>query len=129
MKKFFMLLTILMVPCLALAQAATPPAAYAPPQWLTDVLTWVQGIPKVGPIVIMVLTGLSVVATLMTLLSTFLVSVKASIQGVAKLSGAVTVIDTVESIYQKIAPYVMFLSMYNVQKKDSDSSATTPAQK
>lgn len=127
MKRFLFALMFLF-PVMVLAQAASPApgavAVYVPPSWLTDILTWVQGLPKVGPIVLAVLTLLGMVCTLMTLLSTFLLSVKASIQGVAKLAGAVAVIDKVEAVYQKIAPYVQYLSMYNVQKKQDPPKAS-----
>lgn len=125
MKRLLAFALMLFMPVMVFAQVAAAPGAtaqYVPPVWLTAALTYVQGLPKVGPIVLMVLTAVAVVCTLMTALATFLLSVKASIQGIAKLAGAVTVIDTVEAWYQKIAPYVMYLSMYNVQKAPDNSS-------
>lgn len=118
--KYLYWLVLVLFPTAALAQIvqqAAPVAPYTPPVWIEQVLTWISTLPKVGPIVMLILTVLAVVCTLMTALATFLLTVKASIQGIAKLSGAVALIDKVEAVYQKIAPYVMYLSMYNAPKK------------
>lgn len=120
MKKIMVALGLILLPVMALAQAAAVAVApYQPPQWIQDVMNWLQALPKVGPIVALVIMVLGTVATVMTLLSTFLLGVKASIQGVAKLAGLVAVIDKVEAVYQKIAPYVQYLSMYNAKKVEN----------
>lgn len=120
MKKIMVALGLILLPVMALAQAAAVAVVpYQPPQWIQDVMNWLQALPKVGPIVALVIMVLGTVATVMTLLSTFLLGVKASIQGVAKLAGLVAVIDKVEAVYQKIAPYVQYLSMYNAKKVEN----------
>lgn len=128
MLKKLMLFSMLFVPCLAFAQAAGAPAPVAIPSWIVDVLTWLQAVPKIGPIVVAVVSVLGIVASVMTVLSTFLLGIKASIQGVASLAGLSSFIDKVEAIYQKIAPYFQYLSMYNAQKSQAvASTVATPA--
>lgn len=146
MKKALFSILFLM-PVLAMAQVATSPApvaspaqvvattvatvvtnpqpAWAPPQMVIDILNWVQNVPGVGPWVVKILMILATIATLMTVLATFLMGIKSSIQGIAKLAGLVTVIDAVENFYQKVAPYVQYLSMYNA-KLPIGGSGTKP---
>lgn len=119
MKKLLVLLGIITLPIIALAQAAPAVVApYVPPQWAQDIVTWLMQLPKIGPIVGMVLLTLGVVASLMTVVAAALDGFIKATSGMAKLAGADAFAQKILNGYSKIEPYVKYLSMYNVQKKD-----------
>lgn len=121
---------VLFMPALAFAQAAAAPVqtatVYVPPQWLVDILTWVQALPKVGPVVIIVLTAISVLATVMTVVSGFLEGIIKATSGIAALAGLDKFAQSLLDFYKKIEPYVKYLSMFNVQKAAATASPQDP---
>jgi hypothetical protein len=123
---------LLLFPVLVLAQAASPtPAAavsqavnalpvWAPPQWVIDILTWVQTLPVVGPYVVKGLSWLTTLCMLATVLATFVMGLLKGLSGSANLVSAIPALaklspiaDKIDSLYEKVVPYLQYFSMYN----------------
>jgi hypothetical protein len=126
MKSLFFLIA-LFVPVFAFADAAQAPA-WLPPQWLQDVLTWAQGLPTVGPFLVKGLMILSVVATVMTVVASAFFAIMKSLSKVLDSTKLSALSDKVDAVYEKIAPYLQYLSIYNAKLPDktSQDSAQKP---
>lgn len=97
------------------------------PGWLTMVLGILSSLPVVGPALLFVLKWMGVLCVALTCLSALLKGLSSSLKGVAKLAGFLSVVDKIQSIEDKVLPWVKYLSMFNVQKaelspKDSGSA-------
>lgn len=99
------------------------PAAEAPaddveiPSWVAPIVTWLQTVPTVGPILIEVLKWLGIVAAVLTALATLMQALAAAFVGVAKMAGFVEFANKAKAFLDKILAYVKYFSMFNVQKK------------
>jgi hypothetical protein len=92
---------------------------FMPPEWLVFVLNLLISIPKIGPILVMGLKYMSILGGLLTALSMFLVAVLKSLEMLSFYLKLEHVLKPVIDFIQKIMPWVKYLSMFNVQKKDS----------
>jgi hypothetical protein len=116
MKKVLFFL-LLLVPVVAMAQ--TTEDIWQAPAWLEKGMAYIVSVPKVGPVFETILLWLGAVSSLLTVLSTAFVGVGKSLVFVLKSVKLQEASAVVEKYGKKIAPYLKYLSSYNVQKKDS----------
>ena len=130
--KFLLVVMLLALPFLVLAQTAAPvvpvePPAWMPPQWLVSVLEWVQKLPKVGPVVVQILMWLSVVAVVLTAIHTAMLAVLKGLTPVLNMVKLEGLAKKINDLYEKVAPYIKYLSMYNAQlPKKEDKKEEKP---
>lgn len=96
-----------------------PPALHLPPPWLAKALDVASSVPIVGPIVVTAAKWLGVVASLATLLVTFLlglIRVLGPVLNLAKLASIAAAIQAFEN--GTIMYWLKFFSMYNAKKPD-----------
>lgn len=113
------LITSLFVTAMALADDAS--AALAPPpglEWVPSVLAFVQGLPKVGPIVAAIIKYLGAVAALMTVLAGAFRQTSLILSKSLGWMGMDAASAKVQAFCDKVYPILAWLGMQNVQKKD-----------
>lgn len=125
MKNFLFALLIFLLPTFAVAQTATQTVSPIP-SWVLDLLTYLQALPTVGPVLVTALNVLAVVAVVMTALAGCLQAVVTALAGVSSLAGAETVAQKLLGWYNDIEPYLKYFSMFNVQKTPVTPSVTNP---
>lgn len=120
-KRFLLAGLFVLVPMLAFA--ADGDVAQAP-EWLGAILTFVAGVPYVGPVIVEVMKWLGVIASVMTALSLGVQGVLMALAGLASLSGKLTGLESLKSAAEKIKewsdkilPWLRYVSVFNVQKK------------
>jgi hypothetical protein len=99
---------------MALAQAVSVEEAWKAPEWLVKGMAYVVSMPKVGPILEKVLLYLGAISSLLTVLSTAFVGVGKSLALVLKSVKLEEASAFVEKYGKMIAPYLKYLSSYNV---------------
>ncbi len=102
----------------ALAFAADP-AVLAPPagfEWVAGVLAFLQTIPTVGPIIVIVAKVLGATSAFLTLASVFVQGVLAIPEVAARYAGAPDAAAKVKNFSDKVLGYLKYFSMFNVQK-------------
>lgn len=126
MKRLLFIL-VLIFPIMLLAQEVNP---FEPPQWLKESMLFISSLPHVGPIFLKVMMWLGVTASILTVLATSFIAISKSLQKVLKLMKLEAWALKVEAFYLLVGPYLKFLSMYNVQKKElereGNSKGTAP---
>lgn len=98
------------------APASTADQALEAPVWLKYGVETAVGLPYVGPVLVEVLKWVGVVAALLTALSAFLLAVSRALAGIVKLVPMLSALDKVKALVDKLLPYAMYLSVFNVQK-------------
>lgn len=118
MKKVLVLLAISLVCVTAFGDNAVPVnSTFVPPEWLQSVLLWLKGMPVVGPILVTVCMWAGVVAGIMTAASAFVMAVGRSLSQVLNIAKMADAASKVKTVTDKALPVLMYLSMFNVQKK------------
>lgn len=112
----YLILAVTLMPALVFAQEAEP--AFIPPNWLADVMLYIQSFPVVGPIILEVMKWVGFIASVMTALSVFAMSVKAAAEKLAKLGFLVQAMQKVIDLIIKALPYLKYFSAMNVQKEE-----------
>jgi hypothetical protein len=112
---FTIALGLLMLATPAFAQEVAQVATEAP-VWLADLLQFIAGIPKVGPIAVEVFKWLGVIASVFTALSVCLTVVLKIPEVAAKWAGAPELAEKIAKLNEKIQPWLKYLSVFNVQK-------------
>lgn len=87
------------------------------PVWFEKFMAFLSTLPKVGPVLEKVLLILGVISSVLTIVSTAFVAVGKSLVGVLKLAKFEEIALKVEHYGKLAAPYLKYLSMYNVKKK------------
>lgn len=102
----------------ALAQDAS--AVVTPPpglDWLGNLVEWLSTIPKVGPILTMVLKYVGAAAAVFTALSLSASAILKVPELVARWSGANSLADKIEVIHAKVKPWLDYLSIFNAKRR------------
>lgn len=110
MKKLSLLL--LVIPAFAFADAPTEVPALL--KFLMDMLF---AVPGVGPIALEIIKYVAVIGGIMTALAAALKAIAASLKIIGQFAGLDAFVLKVEELYNKVWPYIAWLSLYNVQKK------------
>lgn len=113
-KRYLPLLIIILMPFAALAETGDPAVDYP---WLAGLLAVLQSVPAVGKVLGVLVSVLMVVSSLMTVLGAALDGIAKALSGVLNMVGLQGAADKIIALHAKLAPWVKFLSMYNVQKK------------
>ena len=117
MKKLSMLLFLVLTFCFSTLLFAAEGDVGQAPEWLSAVLGMLQSIPKVGPVLVIVLKWAGGIAAITTALSACVIVV---IKVLKTLSGAAGLDKALEGLAwfeEKVLPKIQWFSMYNVQKK------------
>lgn len=114
MKKILLISLLFVGVCYA--QVAPVDPVFMPPSWLSKVMEYVLGVPVIGPIVIEIMKWLGVLASVMTSLAVCFTAVMKSLSKVLNAAKLLGLAAKVDALYIKYAPYLKFLSLYNVQK-------------
>ncbi len=116
MKKLF-LFVLLMIPMMLLGQEVVAESGATDlPAWVASLVTFVMGIPKVGPVIVAVIKWLAVGSAILTAISACLQAVGTALVAVGNVAGAQGFVDKVKAISDKILPWLKYFSMFNVQK-------------
>lgn len=113
MKKLLPLL--LLFPVLAFADDVTLPNLI-PPDIILQILQVVQGIPYVGPVIVMVLKWVAIIAPVMTALSICVQAILSVPEVTARYKGAHELADKIKFYSDKIVYWLSFFSIRNAQK-------------
>jgi hypothetical protein len=117
MKRVFYIFAVL---CLFGASMAFADDAVAIPaglEWLTPVMSFLMTIPAVGAILAKVFPIIAIVAGVFTYLSVAAMGIFRLPAVLAQWAGAQGAADKLNALHDKIAPWLQYLSMFNVQKK------------
>lgn len=120
-KSIFLFLALTVLTYVVLADEFVPspePDIFTPPQWLKAILLYLHSIPGMGPVVVLVLKWLGVIASALTALVTAFFAIVRSLTVVLNLAGLVALAQKVDAIYVRIVPYLKYLSMYNTQQHE-----------
>jgi hypothetical protein len=85
------------------------------PEWIEKGLAILASVPFIGPWVAKALAWLGTIASVLTALFTCFFAIVKSIIKVLNLLKLVEFASKIELFYQKVAPYLMFFSMYNAK--------------
>lgn len=99
------------------AFGADPQAAAEVPSWVATVLAFLQGMPYVGPFLTGLLKWAVLASAIMTAISTCAMAILALLQGVSQWAGLVKIQAALAWVEANVMPWLKYLSMYNVQKK------------
>jgi hypothetical protein len=113
MKKILLLAFIVGYSVGASAQVVDEP--YAVPDALVSVLDMLSGVPLVGTYLILLMKYIAFIGAFFTVLSTAFVAVGKMTAQVLNLAGAADLSDKVEAFGKRVAPWLKFLSIYNVK--------------
>lgn len=111
MKKLLPLL--ILVPSLAFAADA---ADILPPDVIVQLILFLQSVPYVGPVLVMILKWVAIIAPVMTALSVCVQAVLAVPEVVARYHGAHDLADKVKYWSDKIVYWLSYLSIRNAKK-------------
>jgi len=103
-----------LMPVMAMAEELDPATQYP---WVGMVLGFLGGLPGVGDILAKVISVVMVVGAVMTVVATALDGLSKALEGVLNVAGLKGVAEKVKAFHAKVAPWVKYLSLYNVQKK------------
>jgi hypothetical protein len=96
------------------APIPAPPAEKL--EWVQSIIDFLAGIPAVGNILVYLFQILTILAVVLTALSSVLVVLKISFEQMGK---KIAFFDTAAKWIGAILPWVQYASMYNVQKKSA----------
>lgn len=113
----FIVVMALVIGLKASADVVVPVPETDVPFWLKSVMDFLVSIPYVGPVLVEILKWIGVVAAVTTGLSTLIMGVAKALKELGKALGFVTFAEKVDAAYQKVWPYIAWLSVYNVPKK------------
>lgn len=113
MNKMIIIFLILLIGVACVAQE--PVQDPAVPSWLERGLDILVAIPFVGPWLAKILVWVGVIASVLTAVATAFFAVVKSLTKVLSLMKLVGFAQKIEVFYQKIAPFLMFFSIYNVK--------------
>lgn len=113
-KRYLPLLIIILLPFAAFAETGDPAVDYP---WLTGLLAVLQSVPAVGKVLGVIVSVLMIVSSLMTVLGAALDGIAKALSGVLNMVGLQGAAEKIIALHAKLAPWVKFLSVYNVQKK------------
>lgn len=118
--KYFLMIAVMLSATVCFADASEPQL----PTWIGDSIRFLENVPKVGHIIVLLLSIIAVAATILTPLTGFLMAVEKA-TGWAEL-------DKVNAFLNKIIPYVSMFS--NLPPSPAvaativaNTAATTPA--
>lgn len=95
------------------ADAASAPAGF---EFITPIMSFIMGIPTVGPVVLKILGYMGFVSAFLTALSVFLQALLVIPEVALRFAQAPAWADKVKALSDKVLPWVKYLSMFNVQK-------------
>lgn len=93
--------------------AAQAPAGF---EFLNALLPMLIAIPKIGPVLIWIFKVVGILASVMTAVSIFVASMLKIPEIAARLGGAKELADKFAKVYDKVMPWLMYLSIFNVKK-------------
>ncbi len=105
---------VLIVPVFALADQTSPPNLL-PPDLIVTIIQFLQTIPKVGPVIVLILKAIAIIAPVMTALSVMVQGVLAVPQIAARFSGATALADKIKYFSAKIIYWLSYLSIRNAE--------------
>lgn len=108
---------VILIPALAYA-VDSQAAVLAPPDWLSTALILVQSIPVVGVMLAKIFMWSGVVSSIMTAVSIGVQGVLSALASGAGLVGLADVSAKIKSVSDIMLPWLKYLSMFNVQKKE-----------
>jgi len=117
MRKWFWFL--LLVPALAFGAEisdAVLPSQVVPPDAVLNILSVIQGLPYVGPVLVELMKWIAIIAPIMTALSFCVQAVLAVPEIVARYHGAQDLADKIKYYSDKINYWLAYLSIRNAQK-------------
>ena len=103
------------------------PESAAPPEWLSGAIDKASSVPVIGPYVITIAKYLGVLASIVTLLVTFLIGaikVLMPVLNLVNLERAAAFLFRFQT--SKIMYYLKFFSMYNAKKKENGTDIKVP---
>lgn len=110
-----------MVPMMAFADQSVN---VAPPELITSILQFLQGIPKVGPWIVVILKGIAIIAPIMTALSIMAQAILSIPEVAARYSGAHALADKIKYYSDKIIYYLSYFSIRNAVPVQVQSAAS-----
>lgn len=97
--------------------AVSEPAA--PPQWAQDLVTFVESLPMVGPIVAKVLVYLGILVSIMTVIVTMLTGILGTLSGISNYAGFTAIVAALTAFQNgPIMYWLKFFSAFNAKKPD-----------
>jgi hypothetical protein len=119
-------LALALFPVIALAQVAspTPTPDWAPPGIVITVLDALSHMPVVGPYLVKALAVLATVGTVTTIVATGVMGVLRAVSAGLALAQLNAAADSVDAWYEKVVPYLKFVSLYNSQLGQGSSSGS-----
>lgn len=128
MNRVFWILPVLLVCVVAFGQEAAqvvqeavavqPAPVQEVPAWLDKIISILQGIPVIGPVVTEILKYLGVFAVITTSLTAFLMTALRALVSVFNLAKLVELASKVKAFEDsKVMYYLKYLSLFNATKK------------
>jgi hypothetical protein len=115
----------------AVTPAAVPAVPPAPPAWALELLTTVEALPVVGPIVAKGLLYLGILSAILTSLVAFLLSALAGLKSVLNFAGLTTLTSALQSFQDgPIMYWLTYFSNFNAQNPPASmvaAASTKPA--
>jgi hypothetical protein len=111
-----------LLPPVVITPEAAAQEALEPPKWLEKAVSHAMTLPIVGPVLVEIMKWLGMIAAVMTALATAFMAVAKALSAVLKGMKLIELAVKVEALYTRVAPWLQFLSMYNVQKKPEKSA-------
>lgn len=105
---------ILLQPLVVLAQESGAPAGF---DWLTPILQFLLGIPKVGPILAQIFEVVAIVGAVFTYLTVAAIAILSVPELAARWAGAHGLADKIKKVSDVVVPWLKYFSIFNRQKK------------
>lgn len=128
---FLFLLTLcafVIVPA-AFADTTITVAALAPPSWLGGLLLTLQGLPVVGPYLVIAFQWIAIVSAIFTVLSIAVQAIFSLPEVTARFAGAPALADKIKNVSDKIVYWLKFFSIRNAQTPIPAASVNALAKK
>lgn len=103
---------LLLIPTLALADDAN----LLPPDMVVQLIQFLQSVPYVGPVLVVVLKWIAIIAPIMTALSFFVQTILALPEVIARFNGAHSLAEKIRYWSDKIVYWLSYFSVRNAKK-------------
>lgn len=111
----WLLLLAFVVSIRVFADDIVPPVEV--PTWLDAVIRFITGVPVVGPFLLEALKWVGIVAAIFTAITTLFMSLAKAFEKLAFGVGFYEFANKIKAFYDKVYPWLAYLSVYNVPKK------------
>lgn len=113
MFRFMLMLSAILVPSLAFAVEGQD---LLPPETVVILLQFLEHLPYVGPVIVMILKWIAIIAPIMTAISFIVQGVLVIPELVARYSGAPALAEKIKYYSDKVNYWLKYLSIRNAKK-------------